>query len=160
MLLLHRVSRALVAGAAGCEVRVRVLDAVTLRVARGDFIVITGGSACERTLVLLCAAGLARVDAGAVIARGRRRYVRDADFSAARSGELLLVDHADGAAARRAIAHARASGATIVAATSDAAPLERMATRLVSLRHGMLVESHARPIAPRTRARVAERALR
>ena len=158
MLVLHRVSRALVAGTAGCEVRVRVLDGVTLRVARGDFIVITGGSACERTLFLLCAAGLARVDAGAVIARGGRRYVSDANICAVHSSELLLVDHADGAAAHRAIAHARDLGATILAATSDAAPLERMATRVVSLRHGMLVESHARASAPR--ARVAERALR
>ena len=158
MLVLHRVTRVLVAGVAGCEARVRVLDSASLRVGRHEFVAITGASAGERALVLLCAAGLARVDAGAVIARGHRRYVRARELARARDDEILLVDDADAPGAIGSIVRARDRGATILAAAEDAGALARAGARIVRLRDGVLVEHQARVRSPR--ARVAERALR
>ena len=158
MLILHRVSRALVAGAAGCEARVRVLDGASLRIAPHELVALTGGSAHERTMVLLCAAGLARVDAGAIIARGRRRYLRAAELDRDGDAELLLVDDADAPGAHTALARARARGATILAGAADAAALARTGARIVRLERGALIAERAPVRAVLTR--VAERALR
>ena len=158
MLVLHRVTRALVAGVAGCEARVRALDGASLRVGPRDFVAITGASACERTMALVCAAGLARVESGVVIARGRRRYVRAPVLDQASEAEILLVDDADAPGALRSIARARARGAAIVAAAADAAALARAGARIVRLSGGAMVQEPAPVRSPR--ARVAERALR
>jgi ABC-type sulfate/molybdate transport systems ATPase subunit len=158
VLVLHRITRVLAAGVSGCEARVRVLDGASLRVGPREIVALAGASACERTLVLLCAAGLARVDAGAVIARGRRRYLHAAELDPACDEEILLVDHADAPGAQRALARAIARGATILCAAADAAAFARASARVVTLRDGAFVE--VQPRARVSRARVAERALR
>jgi hypothetical protein len=158
VLVLHRVTRVLVAGVAGCEARVRVLESASLRVGPGELVAITGGSAGARTFVLLCAAGLARVDSGAVIARGRRRYLRASELDHAIEDEILLVDGADAPNAIGPVVRAHECGATIVAAGANVDALARAGARVVRLRDGAFIEHQPRVRAPR--ARVAERALR
>ena len=158
MLALQGVARTLEAGAAGCAARVRVLDGVTLRLAPREFVAVTGGAACERSLLLLCAAGLARVDAGVVAAQARCRYVRGSELGDRHTEPILLVDEADSLAAIRAIARALARGATVLAAGADAGAFARAGARVLTLRDGALVERA--PAAPVRRERVAERALR
>jgi ABC-type multidrug transport system ATPase subunit len=73
------VTRSYRAGVSGCGAAVRVLDGVSLRVDLGQVVGVVGEEGAGKTTLLLCAAGLLRPDAGAVVWFGARRRAGRAD---------------------------------------------------------------------------------
>lgn len=65
------------AGIDGCCAAVRALRDVSLTVAPGEIVGITGGAGAGKSTLLLCAAGLALPDSGSVRWFGRPRFARD-----------------------------------------------------------------------------------
>ncbi len=63
---LHSVSRSYRAGIRGCSAEVTAVDAVSLQVAPGECVGITGGPGAGKTTLLLLAAGLLTPDSGTV----------------------------------------------------------------------------------------------
>ncbi|HUO51810.1 MAG TPA: ATP-binding cassette domain-containing protein [Gemmatimonadaceae bacterium] len=167
MLRVDDLRRAIAAGVPGCTARVRVLDGVSLGVGAGELVCVTGAPGAGKTVLLLCAAGLARADAGAVRWRGRaaaaggRVYLRAAELASRRGrtlaagARLLLLDDADGPEAALLAAAWRSSGAAVLAAARDPRALAAAGARVLVLRAGRLERAHARVMPVRT-ARVAE----
>jgi ABC-type multidrug transport system ATPase subunit len=61
------ISKCFHAGARGCSASVRVLNAASLRVRRGEVLGVTGAPGAGKSTLLLCAAGLLRPDTGTVL---------------------------------------------------------------------------------------------
>ena len=167
-LVMEGVHRSIAAGVPGCLARMRVLAGVTLRVGAGELVAIIGAPGAGKSVLLQCAAGLARCDTGGVSWRGDaaaaagRCYARAADLCEphvrARAGRasLLLLDDADGARAAAVAAAWRARGVTVVAAARDGRHLAEQGARILELRCGSLSPPRAHDVFARRRALVAE----
>lgn len=170
---LRDVHKSLAAGNASCSARVRVLCGASLDVATGELVVIAGDPGSGKSVLLLCAAGLMRPDAGSVLWNGgareatRRLYCRAEDLAtiarrsrgAAARLCLVLVDEADGMCggpALTAIATLRERGAAVVIGARDPIPFAPAEARVFALHDGRLAVAPAAPAAHRV-AHVAER---
>ena len=169
-LALQDVAKCYRAGVPGCFASARVLERLSLRVAPGEAVGVVGGEGAGKTTLLLCAAGLLRPDRGRVHWFGRQpgrldaatspvalvtSYGSAADRRAAvvravarRPPVLLLllddplsaVESGLGGTPTAAIdSFVRRGGAVLLTARAPTA-LDGVATRLVSLRDGWLVD--------------------
>ena len=117
-LVLENVHKTWRAGAAGCSAHAHALRGVDLVVAGGELVALTGADGAGKSTLLLCAAGLARPDAGSVIVAGSRA-LPDALRSA------LYLDAAAGALASPA-ASVAPPGRRPAAAVHEPAPRTRL----------------------------------
>jgi ABC-type transport system involved in cytochrome c biogenesis ATPase subunit len=151
-LALRDVHKTLRAGTRSCFAQVRVLRGLSLCVAEGEMVSIVGPPASGKTVLLLCAAGLMRPDAGTIRWCGREiragsnvcRYlaaselVRDAVPARVRA---LLVDDAgavDQEPLRAALHSARQRGLSVVLCSAFPVPRPLNLSRRYELKDGML----------------------
>ena len=168
-LLMEDVHKAIAAGVPGCAARVRVLSGVSLRVATGEIVAVVGAPGTGKSLLLRCAAGLARCDEGrvrwnsSVAPHAGRGYARAADLAGPgvrarlERAPLVLIDDADSGAALSMVAGWRDAGAAVVVTGRDAARFAAAGARVLELCGGRLsaLPMQAAP-ASRRLARVAE----
>ena len=159
LLELRDVSRTWRAGAGSGSVTARALRDVSLTVRAGEVLALTGAPGAGKTTLLLCAAGLARPDAGWVTGARGAEYVDGCEGWAERAlaavgggASVLLLDVLDAPtlASPRSVAElagdAAGQGLGVLVAARDPASLPAFATRLVTLAAGRVVGA-VRPLA-------------
>ncbi len=82
LLSLHGVWKTFRAGIPGCCAAVRALQGVSLSIASGEVVAVTGGAGAGKTTLLLCAAAIVRPDRGHVSWQGRKAGRFDASRAA------------------------------------------------------------------------------
>lgn len=158
VLELQGVGRAWRAGAGTCTARACALRDVSLRVRAGELVAVTGPAGAGKSTLLLCAAGIARPDAGAVrvavresvayVGPGNPDWARDALAAVEEGAAVLLLDVLDppALASPRAVAaiagSAARAGLAVVLAAREPSALPAFATRVVVLCEGRVVATH------------------
>jgi energy-coupling factor transporter ATP-binding protein EcfA2 len=149
------VRKRYIAGDGNCVASANVLRGIDLTVRCGDAIAIIGAAGAGKSTLMLCLAGLLRVDAGdiewfgerdrALAARRAVYHVARTDLlraGAAGDAHVHLVDlPADvlaGAHVRTWMAGRRAAGDAIVVGAREADSVADVTTRMVELRGGVL----------------------
>jgi ABC-type multidrug transport system ATPase subunit len=168
VLVMEGVCKTYEAGARGCRGVVRVLDGASLRVGAGEIVGVVGGEGVGKSTLLLCAAGVVKVERGRVWwgdgedwcgerALSRPRYLdlggrsasRDVRDAMASGAALVLLDHASEALLselRGMLAQWRPRGArpsAVVVTSRSRAELARLVSRVLVLRDGRLAEDEA-----------------